>query len=158
MHARSLGMVMFPPSSSKCTHLPGVSLQIGINMRHHALLLILVQPSLHIKPPQSIHHICIWICRFENWHVQMHGSKAFLILPPPPVLHSLWSIHLNLPLFYQERMGVSFLDTPLPVGALETFLTGGLWAPLQPIHTPCLPLDPSLWWQGGTSHQWQVGF
>ena len=39
-----------------------VCLQTDVNVRHHALLLILVQPSLHIKPPQGIRHIHIWIC------------------------------------------------------------------------------------------------
>ena len=63
-----------------------VSLQTGVNVRHHANLLVLVQPSLHIKPPQGIHHIHIWICGLKNWHVQAHGSKAFLIPPPPPVM------------------------------------------------------------------------
>ena len=54
-------------------------------MRHHALLLILFQPSLHIKSPQGICHIHIWIHGFENQYVQICGSKAVLILPPPPV-------------------------------------------------------------------------
>ena len=54
-----------------------VSLQTGINVRHYALLLILVQPSLHIELPQGICHIHIWIHGFENWHVQTCGSKAF---------------------------------------------------------------------------------
>ena len=63
-----------------------VSLQTGVNVRHHALLLILVQLSLHVKPSQDIHHICIWICGLKNQHVQTHGSEAFLILPPPPVM------------------------------------------------------------------------
>ena len=55
MHARSLGMVRFPPSSSECTHLPGYHCRC-VNVRHHTLLLILVQPSLQVKPPQGICH------------------------------------------------------------------------------------------------------
>ena len=62
-----------------------VSLQTGVNVRHHDLLLILVQSSLHVKPPQGIHHIHIWICGLKTWHVQMCRSEVFLIPTPPPV-------------------------------------------------------------------------
>ena len=129
---RSLRMVMFLPSSRECTHPTRVSLQTGVNVRHHALLLILVQLSLHVKPPHGIHHICIWICGLKNQHVQTHGSEAFLILSPPPVTsttgcftHSGVS-HPNLHLFYLERKGVTFQDTPLLVRTWEVFLMGGL--------------------------------
>ena len=72
------------PAILQGMHLPTqVSLQTGMNVRHHAFLLVLVQPSLDIKPPQSIHHFCIWICGLKNWHVQACRSKAFHILPPP---------------------------------------------------------------------------
>ena len=43
---------------------------------------------------------------------------------------------------------MSFLHPPLQVRPWGTFPTGGLEVPLLPIHTPCLPPDPSLKWKG----------
>ena len=76
-----------------------VPLQTGVQVRHHALLLILVQLSLHIKPPQGICHIHIWICRLKDWHVQMRGGEVFLILPPPPAMSTAWCFtHHGVPI------------------------------------------------------------
>ena len=50
-------------------------------MRNHAGLIVLVQPSLHVKPPQCVGHVRIGICRFEDRHVQMCGSETLFISP-----------------------------------------------------------------------------
>ena len=49
---------------------------------------------------------------------------------------------------YPESMEASFQHPPFWVGPLGAFPMGRLEVPLWPIHTLCLPLDPSLQWKG----------
>ena len=141
-----------------------VSLQTGVNVRHHALLLILVQPSLHVKPPQGKHHICIWIYRFENQHVQTCRSKAFLILPPPPPVMPLTCCFTHI--------GVSIRICTFSIrrgwGRVSRTLLcwSELWRPSSQVtwkhpcglSTPCVfQLTCPYSGRGGTSHQWWVG-
>ena len=57
-----------------------VSLQIGIHVRHQALFLVFVQPSLHVKHPKGICHICIWICGMSKHMGVRHFSFCLLLL------------------------------------------------------------------------------
>ena len=112
------------PAFLQQVHPPAqVPLQTGINVRHHALLLVLVLPSLHVKPPQGIHHICIQICTLKNQHVQMRGGKAFIIPLPPPVMSStgcftLHGVSIPMPSFARQALG------GCPHGQVEGALVG----------------------------------
>ena len=76
----------------------GVSPQAIVDMWHHTLLLVLVQPALNIKPPQGKGDICIWVPRLENRHIQACRCQLLLSIPLSPVAMAAWClVHRGVP-------------------------------------------------------------
>ena len=105
----------------------------------------------------------VWILGLKNWHVQMCRSKAFLIMPPPPVTsttrcftHSGVSIWICTSSILRRRGWVS-----------RTLLCwSGLGRPssLAACRCPCGPFTPHVFlWTSlynfgwSTPHQWRGG-
>ena len=116
----------------------------------HAGLVILVQPPLHVKPPQSVSHICIWVHGLKYRHIQVCNSKMlFASMPPLPMLanwhftHHGKPIRVNSSLLRRGWRRVFLLPTTgWTLGGLPHGLAVADLADLLP---PLSSTDPSLW-------------
>ena len=128
-----------------------ISLQTGIDVRHHALLLIL---SNH--PYMSNLHKVYVTSAFGSVDLKISmsnhvGARCFsfclLLLQHLP-------LGASLTVEYPSESAPPFLGEDGGKFPGHSFAGWLLWS----VHTLCLPQDLSLqWWGGGTSHQWQGG-
>ena len=62
----------------------GVPMETGENVRAHAGLIILLNKVIHTEAPECVRHLCPWISRLKDWHIQSHRHQP-LLLPTPSV-------------------------------------------------------------------------
>ena len=58
--------------------------ETGEDVEAHTSLIILLKKGIYIKVPECVCHLCLWIGRLENRHIQSHGHQPFP-LPTPSV-------------------------------------------------------------------------
>ena len=56
--------------------------EAGKDMWMHTGLIILLKEGIHIEMPECVHHLCTWISRLEDQHIQSCRSQP-LLLPTP---------------------------------------------------------------------------
>ena len=73
----------------------GVPMKTGRDVGVHTGLIILLEEGIHIKVPECVCHLCPWIGRLKDWHIQSHGCQPFPLPTPSaasmpmPAAHSL---------------------------------------------------------------------
>ena len=60
----------------------GVPTETGKNVRAHACLIILLEEGIHIEPQECVRHLCPWIGRLKDWHIQSRRHQQLLLLTP----------------------------------------------------------------------------
>ena len=61
-----------------------VPTETGKNVGVHTSLIILLEEGIYIKVPEHVHHLCPWIGRLKDRHIQSRGCQLFP-LPTPSV-------------------------------------------------------------------------
>ena len=64
-----------------------ISPQAIVDVGHHTLFLVLVQPALNIKPSQGIGDVCVWVSRLNDQHIQVLLSTQF-----SPAVTAAWCL------------------------------------------------------------------
>ena len=59
-----------------------VPTKTGKDVGVHTGLIILLKEGIHIKAPECVHHLCPWIGRLKDRHIQSRGCQPFP-LPTP---------------------------------------------------------------------------
>ena len=59
-----------------------VPTETGEDVRAHTSLIILLKKGVYVKAPEHVCHLCPWISRLKDWHIQSSGHQPFL-LPNP---------------------------------------------------------------------------
>ena len=84
------------PSSSVRAHLPGYPWRLAKMWGGgHTGLIILLKKGVYIKAPERVHHLCPWISRLKDRHIQSCWCQPFPLPTPSvasvpmPVAHSL---------------------------------------------------------------------
>ena len=76
-----------------------ISPQAIVDVWHHTLFLVLVQPASIIKAPHGIGDICVWVSRLENWHIQVCRCQPLLSMPLSPAVMAAWCLaHHGVPI------------------------------------------------------------
>ena len=60
----------------------GIPTETGKDVGAHACLIILLKEGIHIKPPECVHHLHLWIGQLKDWHIQSCRCQPFF-LPTP---------------------------------------------------------------------------
>ena len=60
----------------------GVPMETGEDVGAHTSLIILLEKGIYIKVPERVCHLCPWIGRLKDRHIQSHGHQPFP-LPTP---------------------------------------------------------------------------
>ena len=68
-------------------------------MRHHAILLVMIQPSLHIKPPKCVCYIHVWVSWLENQHTQSCRCKSLLTTPSSAAVSAMHLTCYKVPIW-----------------------------------------------------------
>ena len=89
-----------------------VPMETGEDVGVHTSLIILLEEGIYIEVPECVHHLCPWIGRFKDWHIQSCGTQAFPLptpsvasvpmLVPCSLTHSGVSIRVWCPPFGEE--------------------------------------------------------
>ena len=59
-----------------------VPTETGKDVGVHTGLIILLEEGIHIKVPERVRHLHLWISRLKDWHIQSRGCQPFP-LPAP---------------------------------------------------------------------------
>ena len=54
-----------------------VPMETGEDVEAHTGLIILLKKGIYIKAPECVHHLCPWIGRLKDWHIQSHWCQPF---------------------------------------------------------------------------------
>ena len=75
-----------------------VPMETGKDMGAHTSLIILLEEGIYIEAPERVRHLCPWISRLKDQHIQSFGCQLCGLCAYASGLqsHSQWSIHQSL--------------------------------------------------------------
>ena len=93
----------------------------------HTSLIILLKKGVYIKVPERVHHLCPWISRLKDRHIQSRGCQRFPL--PTPSVASVPMLAVLLAVEYPSESGAPLSgeeggESPLPTVVYWDF--GGL--------------------------------
>ena len=95
-----------------------VPMETGEDVGVHTSLIILLEKGIYIEVPEHVCHLCPWIGRLKNWHIQSCGHQPFpLPTPsaPTPVACSLTCSGVSIRVWCSPVWGGRQRPPPLTV-------------------------------------------